>query len=835
MLNRFLATIRPSHLDGVQGADEPRSKPYIKYGERVAQSATPQSAKSTSGAAGSASRQAGAVGGSEEGMTSIVVVFVLVTLLTLIGIGFTKIMNRSLQSSAASQQASAANYAAQSGINDVLSYLKTQPATAAAKCDDLIKTGGPLEKAAKISSDGSTAYTCVLVDPNPTSLFYQGLAPYKSQIVKITTSAQLSSLLFSWQSTNRQHNQFVPAAGGQTFYDEKTWSDKNYAPPLRLTLYPVPASGDLSNVQSSSKTFFLYPQTSGSNTLAYAAAGDTSAVNCSSKNIGSFAGSADYDCNLVINNLPSAAYFYARFAPYYDQAVVKIKGNDGSSQAVQFKNVQSVIDVTAKSGGATKRLQARVDTSSAGGAVDSNISAGSDNVPEFALGSTNTICKRLIVPPSGLNPVTIDAGSIANCSLSLVPPPKPDVTTGDANPIGQTTATLNGTVNPQGYNVTNCKFNYGTTQSYGSSINCSSLPGAGKANVAVSANITGLAAGTTYHFQLVAANTNGENVGGDKTFPTNSPPPPFPDPVINKWVWNSNDSFIYNVSNSNVCTITPDNGGAATTIAPVLNQDFPVSTGQANVGATIKCWDHNVGPATAHAVAGPPPASVNVRIELPTPFYGNNGYDFTWGTTRSTAENDCRDGLHTFIACTSFRADQGGDPGKIVYCTVGPNGEATYNWWGNRHWSGMGHWINFMQGWSGGSEFTRWSDLSYGGKIDETVTVTCYGLGGKSGSDSKRVHWTTCYDRHEQGRYFTDWSRNGCEDVSPPYVPPVAPPPGGGGGGGVCPPGWSGTWPSCAPPPGPPGGCGLLDHRRIFPNYGFMLLPIFKFAAAIPC
>ncbi len=219
MLNRLLSFIRPSHLDGAQGAIEQRSKPYMKYGERVAKTATPQSAKSISGAAGSAGRQAAAARGS-DGITSIVVVFVLVVLLTLIGIGFTKIMNRSLKSTAASQQASAANYAAQSGINDVLSYLKTQPAAAATKCNDLIKTGAPLASAAKISSDCSTAYTCVLVDPNPTSLFYQGLNPYQSQVVKITTSAPLSSLLFSWQSPNRQQNQFVPVAGaGQTLYD----------------------------------------------------------------------------------------------------------------------------------------------------------------------------------------------------------------------------------------------------------------------------------------------------------------------------------------------------------------------------------------------------------------------------------------------------------------------------------------------------------------------------------------------------------------------------------------------------------------------------------------
>jgi release factor glutamine methyltransferase len=51
---------RLQRSDGVQGADEQRTKPYIQYGEGAAQLATQQSAESTSGAAGSAGRQAGA-------------------------------------------------------------------------------------------------------------------------------------------------------------------------------------------------------------------------------------------------------------------------------------------------------------------------------------------------------------------------------------------------------------------------------------------------------------------------------------------------------------------------------------------------------------------------------------------------------------------------------------------------------------------------------------------------------------------------------------------------------------------------------------------------------
>ena len=380
---------------------------------------------------------------SQQGITSIVVVFVLVVLLTLVGIGFTKVMNRSLQSSSASQQASAASYAAQSGINDAISYiaksLQANPGAdvSSTQCGTLIDPGGPLEAAAKLSPDGSTAYTCILVDPNPSSLFYQNLAPNKSQVIKITTATPLTSLLLSWQASDRTRNQFVPAAKGTVLYDEKTWSDANYAPLLRVTLYPIPASGDLTNVQANTKTFFLYPQSGGSNSLAFTSPSGLTPVDCSSKSLGSFSGTADYDCNLVISNLASAnaSYFYARLTPFYAQSVLKVKANDASNQTVQFKNVQSVIDVTAKSGSAVKRLQARMDSSSSGSATDLNISSGSDNAPEFALQTASTLCKRLLIPPATSSPATIDPGSVLNCGLSLTdatPPAAPQPACSDS-------------------------------------------------------------------------------------------------------------------------------------------------------------------------------------------------------------------------------------------------------------------------------------------------------------------------------------------------------------------------------------------------------------------
>jgi hypothetical protein len=96
----------------------------------------------------------------------------------------------------------------------------------------------------------------------------------------------------------------------------------------------------------------------------------------------------------------------------------------------------------------------------------------------------------------------------------------PDVSTGVASEVQRRTAKLDGQVNPDGQAVTSCKFEYGPSEAYGHSTPCISLPGSGTTPVAVSTEITGLAAQTLYHFRLVAGNSTGEHPGEDAQLTT---------------------------------------------------------------------------------------------------------------------------------------------------------------------------------------------------------------------------------------------------------------------------------------------------------------------------
>ncbi len=97
----------------------------------------------------------------------------------------------------------------------------------------------------------------------------------------------------------------------------------------------------------------------------------------------------------------------------------------------------------------------------------------------------------------------------------------PSVETKAASGVGETSATLNASVNPRGGSLSTCTFEYGTTVSYGSSVLCSALPGSGSSPVTVSASIpSGLTANTEYHFRFSATNTAGTAQGADVTFKT---------------------------------------------------------------------------------------------------------------------------------------------------------------------------------------------------------------------------------------------------------------------------------------------------------------------------
>jgi hypothetical protein len=126
-------------------------------------------------------------------------------------------------------------------------------------------------------------------------------------------------------------------------------------------------------------------------------------------------------------------------------------------------------------------------------------------------------------------PVTITA------TFGCAPPVQaPTASTGGAR-AGSSAALveLEGSVNPNGCGLEQCRFEFGETTAYGQSSPCvpgAEAIGAGSADVPVSASTEPLEPETEYHYRLVVSGNGGQSVGQDQTFVTG---PLSPDGCLN--------------------------------------------------------------------------------------------------------------------------------------------------------------------------------------------------------------------------------------------------------------------------------------------------------------
>ena len=118
----------------------------------------------------------------------------------------------------------------------------------------------------------------------------------------------------------------------------------------------------------------------------------------------------------------------------------------------------------------------------------------------------------------------VEGAHIYTCRVET--PSKPTISYKPVTNRTSTSATLNGSVNPNG-EATEYRFEYGTTTPYSSFTPWQSA-GSGTTSVSVNATIQNLTPNTTYHYRLVAKNINGQTDGSDHTFKTLPPTPLLP-------------------------------------------------------------------------------------------------------------------------------------------------------------------------------------------------------------------------------------------------------------------------------------------------------------------
>ena len=227
---------------------------------------------------------------------------------------------------------------------------------------------------------------------------------------------------------------------------------------------------------------------------------------------------------------------------------------------------------------------------------------------------------------------------LVNGSSNALAPPV--VVTSAASAVTTNAATLNGTINPNGQTAT-AWFEYGLTTAYGTNILLSGTY-TGATAQALSTNLSGLTAGTTYHFRLTATNKSGTVSGADQVFTTAALPTP--DLTITK-----THTAVFNQGATNLTyTITVTNLGTLGTTGTVSVVDT-LPTGLTATALTGDGWTLNLGTLTSTrsdslaAGAGYPPITITVTAATNAPGSVTNRATVSGGGDVITANNTAAD------------------------------------------------------------------------------------------------------------------------------------------------------------------------------------------------
>lgn len=234
------------------------------------------------------------------------------------------------------------------------------------------------------------------------------------------------------------------------------------------------------------------------------------------------------------------------------------------------------------------------------------------------------------------------------------PTSAPTVITNAATGIGQTTATIGATVNPNGVS-TALDFNWGQNTTYGFVATYGNV-GSGISNTTRTYDFTGLSCATTYHYQAHAQNTGGSVLGGDQSFTTSAC---------------SSPSIALNTTSM---TFTAQQGGGGP-----LGQELAISSTSGSLNwslAASTAWISMSGQS------GSTPGRVSIFADTGNLLAGT--YQGNVSVSASGAANSPRTVAVTFVvspppppAVTTGSATAISQTGAIVSATVNPNGLST--------------------------------------------------------------------------------------------------------------------------------------------------------------
>lgn len=357
---------------------------------------------------------------SESGFVSIFIVIFFMIFMSIVVVGFLKVINDNQSQASDNDLSASALSSAQSGAEDgkrLLLFCRTK-ATGAQLTEcasalnntscDAITGNTALTTALGITTDSGEGevspndqyqqrYTCMTITTQTDSV--EGLSVEKgtSELIPLSGVSNFDTVQFSWHATADTRDGAISTFRTDlNLLAESAWSSTAV---MRLEFIAYPKTGvNLSTLDSTTRTVFLLPGSGGASVTTYNLnTGDYRAANpndpsnteatpvlarCTSGN--------EYACSIGIqltgNPTPATYNYFLRVSSIYSSAYIKAELKNAGT-VVKFDNVQPIIDVTGRANDVFRRIQTRVQ-------FDTSVFA-----PQYAL-EAGSICKNMTVTDS---------------------------------------------------------------------------------------------------------------------------------------------------------------------------------------------------------------------------------------------------------------------------------------------------------------------------------------------------------------------------------------------------------------------------------------------------
>lgn len=370
----------------------------------------------------------------QSGFVAILTVIFFTLLMSVISVGFLRLMVQEQQQALQDDLSKSAYQSAQAGTEDAkraMLYCDSLSGLAKATCDNALYhptcpgfnsdavAGGTTFNAIGIqpasAADGSTGtgvgesgaaqgYSCVIIKPNTAEikgdLFVNRTTD--ATFIELKGTAPFSTVRIRWHVIKADTPPYIPAAGSFSAGNPRAadWKDPTgsaLAPAmLRVSTVTLPASGSFSQAQILSKGYFFYP----SETPAVASVPDGGTIHrYETKCVevqGAVADYGAYACTADIKfggaSQPGNRYLVLQTMYNNTQYSVSIHNpispaTPTLANAIPFNGVQPVIDSTGYANGVFRRIQTRVRLGGESFATNTALDVGLGICKDFRVGA----------------------------------------------------------------------------------------------------------------------------------------------------------------------------------------------------------------------------------------------------------------------------------------------------------------------------------------------------------------------------------------------------------------------------------------------------------------